>query len=183
MTDSLANALSASTRDGASPWLSTPSSLVGHNGALAIYWNGVMARQDSGEWLFSEGGARPGRDRPFDEIAPDERPLFSDLTIVAMRALPPSRGASTATRSRCGTRIGLTSTPKGAPIGLDADLFRPRHRFRRSEAGPRATRPPCQPTAISLRRKYHHQSQTSSPKVLPLAGNLSAPTADCVNHP
>ena len=31
--------------------------LVSPNGALAIYWDGVMARQDSDEWLFSEGGA------------------------------------------------------------------------------------------------------------------------------
>jgi hypothetical protein len=57
--------------------------LVSHNGALAIYWNGVMARQDSGEWLFSEGGAPYlAEHRPFDGTAfPNERPLFSDLTI------------------------------------------------------------------------------------------------------
>jgi hypothetical protein len=57
--------------------------LVSHNGALAIYWDGVMARQDSGEWLFSEGGAPYlAEHRPFDETAfPHERPLFSDLTI------------------------------------------------------------------------------------------------------
>ena len=85
MTDDAANALSASTpRRILSPWpthVFLP--LVSHNGALAIYWDGVMARQDSGEWLFSEGGAPYlAEHRPFDETAfPNERPLFSDLTI------------------------------------------------------------------------------------------------------
>jgi len=60
--------------------------LISPNGSLAIYWDGVMTRQEGGEWLFDEGGApHLAEHRPFDEAAdsafPDERLLFSDLTI------------------------------------------------------------------------------------------------------
>jgi hypothetical protein len=59
--------------------------LISPNGALAIYWNGVMTRQGD-EWLFEQGGApHLAEHRPFDESAdsafPNERFLFSDLTI------------------------------------------------------------------------------------------------------
>ncbi len=57
--------------------------IVSPNGALAIYWDGVMAESDVG-WQFAEAGApylaehRPdGEGGPF----PNERALFSDVTI------------------------------------------------------------------------------------------------------
>jgi anti-sigma factor RsiW len=59
--------------------------LISPNGALAIYWDGVMTRQGD-EWVFSESGAPYlAEHRPFDEAAvsafPEGRQLFSDLTI------------------------------------------------------------------------------------------------------
>ena len=56
--------------------------LISPNGALAIYWDGVMARQGD-EWVFSEGGAPwLAEHRPFDDSPfPNERPLFSDVAI------------------------------------------------------------------------------------------------------
>ena len=55
------------------------------NGALAIYWDGVMSRSGS-EWVFSEGGAPLlSEHRPFDGgdtgAFHSARPLFGDLTI------------------------------------------------------------------------------------------------------
>jgi anti-sigma factor RsiW len=58
--------------------------LLSPNGAFAIYWRGVMQREDGFGWVFVEGGAPQlaqhgtvdGTYR-FDS----ERPLFSDLTI------------------------------------------------------------------------------------------------------
>ena len=59
--------------------------IVSPNGAFAIYWDGAMTRSDSGEWLFSEGGAPYlAEHRPEDTTEgpfPSERPLFSDVTI------------------------------------------------------------------------------------------------------
>ena len=59
--------------------------LISPNGALAIYWNGLMTRQGD-EWVFQEGGApHLAEHRPFDETAgsafPSERLLFNDLSI------------------------------------------------------------------------------------------------------
>jgi Putative zinc-finger len=59
--------------------------LISPNGALAIYWDGVMTRLGD-EWVFGEGGAPYlAEHRPFDEAAgsafPEGRQLFSDLTI------------------------------------------------------------------------------------------------------
>jgi hypothetical protein len=59
--------------------------LVSPNGGLAIYWKGRMSLVGS-EWVFSEGGApHLAEHRPLDDEAdgsfPNERPLFSDLTI------------------------------------------------------------------------------------------------------
>jgi hypothetical protein len=58
--------------------------ILSPNGALAIYWDGVMTRSDSGEWLFSEGGApHLAEHRPDDaeDPFPSERLLFSDVTV------------------------------------------------------------------------------------------------------
>jgi hypothetical protein len=56
--------------------------LISPNGALAIYWDGVMTRQGD-EWVFSEGGAPwLAEHRPLDESPfPSDRLLFHDLTI------------------------------------------------------------------------------------------------------
>ena len=59
--------------------------LISPNGALAIYWRGEMTRRGD-EWVFSVAGAPYlAEHRPFDAADdgafPDERPLFSDLTI------------------------------------------------------------------------------------------------------
>jgi anti-sigma factor RsiW len=58
--------------------------LISPNGALAIYWNGVMARSGE-EWLFVEGGAPWLAEHKVDEaggfVFENERQLFSDVTV------------------------------------------------------------------------------------------------------
>ena len=58
--------------------------LLSPNGALAIYWNGVMARSGE-EWLFVEGGAPWLAEHRSDEaggfVFGNERQLFSDVTL------------------------------------------------------------------------------------------------------
>jgi hypothetical protein len=57
--------------------------IVSPNGGLAIYWDGVMADSDAG-WAFAEGGApylAEHRPQAAGGAFPNERPLFSDVTI------------------------------------------------------------------------------------------------------